>query len=118
MLLITGHTHQPVFKSLTHLEKLYKEFQLAEKEKNTKELATLLDEIKKREKEFTAVSVDYMSMKPSYFNTGCCCFSDGDITGIEIANGCILLIKWTMKDGEPKREVLEETVLEELVRVF
>ena len=34
MLLITGHTHQPVFKSLTHLEKLYKEFQLAEKEKN------------------------------------------------------------------------------------
>ena len=116
ILLITGHTHQPVFKSLTHLEKLYKEFQFAEKGKNTEELATLLDEIKKREKEFTAVSVDYMSMKPSYFNTGCCCFSDGDITGIEIADGCIRLIKWMRKEGSSKREVLEETKLEELVK--
>lgn len=116
MLLITGHTHQPVFKSLTHLEKLYKEFQLAEKEKNEKQLTVLMDEIKKKEKEFTAVSVDYMNMKPSYFNTGCCCFSDGDITGIEIADGCIRLIKWTMKENKSERQVLEETALEKLVR--
>jgi hypothetical protein len=116
VLLVTGHTHQPVFKSLTHLEKLYKEFQFAEKEKNKEQLATLLNEIKKREKEFTAVSVDYMNMKPSYFNTGCCCFSDGDITGIEIADGCIRLIKWVFNDGLSKRQVLEETGLEDLVK--
>ena len=53
-----------------------------------------------------------MNMKPSYFNTGCCCFSDGDITGIEIADGCIKLIKWSEEKG---REVLEERGLEELV---
>jgi hypothetical protein len=115
-LLVTGHTHQPVFRSLTHLEKLYKDFQLAEKEKNAQQLSALLDEIKLREKEFTAVSVDYMSMKPSYFNSGCCCFSDGDITGIEIADGFIRLIKWSLIDGKPTRIPLEEILLRELVK--
>jgi len=114
MLLITGHTHQPVFKSLTVLEKLYKEFQLAEKDKDAQQLKVLLDEIKKREKEFTAVASDYMSMKPSYFNSGCCCFSDGDITGIEIEGGYIRLIKWCLKDGKPERHLLEEILLVDL----
>ena len=112
MLLVTGHTHQPVFESLTHLEKLYKELQLAKHSNNEIEVKKVQDEILKREREFTAVSVDYMNMKPSYFNTGCCCFSDGDITGIEIADGCIRLIKWSETKG---REVLEERGLQELV---
>lgn len=115
MLLVTGHTHQPVFASLTHIERLYKQFQLAGKENNQHQLDKLLDEIKKREKEFAAVSVDYMNMKPSYFNAGCCCFSDGDITGIEIENGFIRLIKWSLKAGKPEREVLEEITLNELM---
>ncbi len=115
MLLITGHTHQPVFASLTHLERLYKQFQLAEKESNKEELAKLLDEIKKRERSFTAVSMDYMKMNASYFNTGCCCFSDGDITGIEIEGGCIRLIKWSLVDESPQRIELEKMRLEELV---
>jgi predicted phosphodiesterase len=116
MLLVTGHTHQPVFASLTHLEHLYKQFQLAEKEKNNEQLTGLLDEIKKREKEFTAVSVDYMDMKPSYFNTGCCCFSDGDITGIEISEGYIRLIKWSLVNEKPERVELEKILLAELVK--
>jgi hypothetical protein len=49
-------------------------------------------------------------MKPTYFNSGCCCFSDGDITGIEIENGSIRLIKWTSNDHQPQRCVLEEKV--------
>ena len=116
MLLVTGHTHQPVFASLTHLERLYKQFQLAEKENDKHRLDNLLDEIKKREKEFTSVSVDYMNMKPSYFNSGCCCYSDGDITGIEIEDGRIRLIKWSLKKGMPERELLEEILLEVLVK--
>jgi hypothetical protein len=55
-------------------------------------------------------------MKPTYFNSGCCCFSDGDITGIEIADGCMRLIKWTMIGQVPQRQVLEETRLVELVK--
>lgn len=116
-ILVTGHTHQPVFASLTHLERLYKQFQLAEKENDKHQLDNLLDEIKKREKEFSAVSVDYMNMKPAYFNTGCCCFSDGDITGIEIADGYIRLIKWSASDGRSERIELEKILLEELIDV-
>jgi hypothetical protein len=56
-----------------------------------------------------------MAMKPTYFNTGCCCFSDGDITGIEIADGCISLIKWTLKEGKSQKEVLEQTPLYKLI---
>ena len=56
-------------------------------------------------------------MKPTYFNSGCCCNDDGDITGIEIENGCIRLIKWNKKAGTPQREILEEASLEELLIV-
>jgi hypothetical protein len=111
LLLITGHTHQPVFASLTHLEQLYKQLQLAIHHKQTEEEEKIRSEIKKRERDFTAVAVDYMSMKPSYFNTGCCCFSDGDITGIEIADGYIRLIKWSALSG---RQILEKMELSAL----
>lgn len=114
-LLITGHTHQPVFESLTHIERLYKQFQSAELSDDKEQIASLYSEIKNREKEFTAVSVNYQVMRPSYFNSGCCCFVDGDITGIEIADGYIRLVKWAKKSGIPSRMILEETALENLV---
>jgi hypothetical protein len=72
-------------------------------------------EIKLREPQFTAVSVDYLQMKPTYFNSGCCCFSDGDITGIEIEEGFIRLIKWEQENGRSERCVLEEKSLSELI---
>ncbi|MEI9912087.1 MAG: hypothetical protein WDO71_22010 [Bacteroidota bacterium] len=115
LLLVTGHTHQPVFTSLTHLERLYKKFQLAKQGNKAEQVTELQNEIRKIEKEFSAVAVDYMSMKPFYFNSGCCCFSDGDITGIEIADGCIRLVKWKRKEEQSQREVLESISLAELV---
>lgn len=54
-------------------------------------------------------------VKPSYFNTGCCCYADGDITGIEIANGFIRLIKWNKLDNNPTRKILEEIEIENLM---
>ena len=42
------------------------------------------------------------------------CFIDGDITGIEIENGFIRLIKWKKHDDISQREVLEEISLQEL----
>ena len=108
LLLITGHTHQPVFESLTHLERLYKGLQVAQQANDQHETKKILDQILERERDFTAVAIDYMEMKPAYFNTGCCCFSDGDITGIEIEDGFIRLIKWSQAKG---RQVLEENSL-------
>lgn len=114
--LITGHTHQPVFASLTHLERLYKQLIEAEKKQDTALITVLKKEIRFREQEYHFVASNYMNMKPFYFNTGCCCFSDGDITGIEIADGKIRLIKWTQKkNSSSERLVLEEMSMEELL---
>ena len=66
LLLITGHTHVPVFASGRYFN---------HPSNNIPGKAQDL-------------------IKPSYFNTGCCCFDDGDITGIEIESGFIHLIKW------------------------
>ncbi len=112
--LITGHTHQPVFASLTHLERLYKNLDAARRGNNTALAEKINKEIRFRQHEFDFVVGNYQKMKPYYFNSGCCCFSDGDITGIEIADGKIRLIKWD-QDETIKRVVLEEMNLEELV---
>lgn len=113
-MLITGHTHQPVFASLTHLERLYKQLQYATKNKLAEKAAALTSEIKKREREYKSISVDYLTMRPGYFNTGCCCYSDGDITGIEISNGWLRLVKWKKENETTKRIVLEEMSLVQL----
>ena len=111
LLLITGHTHQPVFESLTHIERLYRQLQIAERMDDGTMISLLREEIQKRKFEYNHVSEEYLSMKPTYFNAGCCCFNDGDITGIEIEDGYLRLIKWAVKDGSPKRQVLEEESL-------
>jgi hypothetical protein len=59
---------------------------------------------------------DFTSYKPNYFNSGCCCFDDGDITGIEITGEKIRLIKWEYNEKNvPGRIVLEETDFEALL---
>ncbi|MEJ1237493.1 metallophosphoesterase [Chryseolinea sp. T2] len=88
LFLITGHTHQPVFESLTHFERI------------------------QRSEDPTGKV--YGDIRPCYFNTGCCCYDDGDITGIEISEGEIRLIKWTGKQGKISRVVLEQARLEKL----
>jgi hypothetical protein len=114
MLLITGHTHQPVFKSFTHLEKLYQELDTAKKNNDTGAIAGLKKQIANRENKGDKVP-DFTGYLDTYFNSGCCCFDDGDITGIEVADGCIRLVKWQYgSNKESERLVLEESKLEDL----
>ena len=87
LLLITGHTHVPVFASGRYFN--HPANHIPGKEQHL--------------------------IKPSYFNTGCCCFDDGDITGIEIENGYIRLIKWHEENNTISRKILEEKALEELL---
>ncbi|MEO6356757.1 MAG: metallophosphoesterase [Ferruginibacter sp.] len=87
LVLITGHTHKPVFAS--------GKYSVAEEHQIN-------------------VPETKATLRPSYFNTGCCCFNDGDITGIEIANGFIRLIKWHSDNNIPARTVLEEKKLDEI----
>jgi len=109
--LITGHTHQPVFESLTHPERLYRQLGEAIKVNNKEEADQIQEEIKKRGRDYKTTPAQFLDVKPSYFNSGCCCFRDGDITGIEITYEKIMLVKWS---AAKDREVLEEMELEKL----
>ena len=100
LILIAGHTHRPVWSSLTHLDQLYMQLyalRLRQKEidegEYQEQYQKLLREIKKRLLKDPPVN-DTLKTTPSYFNTGCCRFSDGDITGIEISGHSICLVKW------------------------
>ncbi|HEY0057248.1 MAG TPA: metallophosphoesterase [Pedobacter sp.] len=116
ILLITGHTHQPVFVSLTYLERLFSRLQKAEIENDAATVEKLKTEIKVR-KVMENTITNFSAYEPTYFNTGCCCYNDGDITGIEIADGFIRLIKWEYsKVTISERSVLEELPLTELFK--
>lgn len=88
LLLITGHTHSPVFASGRYYD-----------HPNNK-----IDTSQERE-----------TLRPCYFNSGCCCFDDGDITGIEISGGSIRLIKWHDEGPKSIKTVLEEIEMNKLV---
>ncbi len=112
VLLVTGHTHQPVFCSMTHLERLYLKLEQAQSAGDTAAIAAIEAEIPRRKREYDFVNHSFEKMKPGYFNSGCCCFDDGTITGIEISKGYIRLIKWSLVHGKPERIVAEEDRLD------
>jgi len=105
LLLITGHTHQPVFESLTRLERLQRQESIKQSKNEPYEKILNLQ---------PPDIAFFHKIKPTYFNTGCCCYDDGDITGIEIADGHITLIKWEEKNGESTRMELEKISLAQL----
>jgi predicted phosphodiesterase len=114
LVLITGHTHQPVFESLTHLEREERKKNILHVT-NPEWVEAIEDELNWRSKTVIASAVDYSTIVPSYFNSGCCCYEDGGITGIEIADGKIELIKWKTTDTKTERDVLESMPLETLL---
>jgi predicted phosphodiesterase len=117
-LLITGHTHQAVFESLTHLERLYRQLDNA-KELQDAELVKSLEQRISKSVANGAIAPTFFGYKPTYFNSGCCCFDDGDITGIEISDGLIRLIKWEYDiNGTPGRIVLEQITLVKLATII
>ena len=48
---------------------------------------------------------------PRYFNTGCCSYGDGDITGIELDRTRIRLVRWSIVESTPTCKCLEELPL-------
>ena len=115
ILLVTGHTHQPVFNSLTHLERLYQQLEKAYTLNDADAQKKIEAEIPRRKREYDFVNHSFDKMKPTYFNSGCCCFDDGTITAIEISDGFIRLIKWSLIGGMPERIVAEEEKLSNLL---
>jgi UDP-2,3-diacylglucosamine pyrophosphatase LpxH len=118
IVLITGHTHQPVFNSLTHLERLYQQLKKAHTLNDADAQKKIEAEIPRRKREYDFVNESFDAMRPTYFNSGCCCYEDGTITGIEISDGFIRLIKWSLVNGKPQRFVAEEEQLESLAEMI
>jgi UDP-2,3-diacylglucosamine pyrophosphatase LpxH len=112
--LVTGHTHKPVFASLNHLQRLKKELAIATQMEDFNKVKIIEKELYKRKQEYV-LNEPYLLKKPSYFNSGCGCYQDGDITLIEIAGGNISLVKW-YKKNVIDFEVLESMSIQQIVK--
>jgi hypothetical protein len=118
LVLITGHTHQPIFHSYSHIQSLREKLAEAEKNGDSSQVEEMEDKIKRHPSQCNGNPISNSNYKPTYFNAGCCCFSDNSLTGIEISEGFARLVSWHDEEGEPKREVLEELPLSELRHMF
>ena len=93
LILVAGHTHRPVWTSLTHLDSLLNQLRYLQGHKQghktddrLQKIQGLIAEIEEREQKYPPCN-DTIKTRSVYFNTGCCVFNDGDITGIEIDGG-------------------------------
>ena len=111
ILFISGHTHKPVFASLDHIDKLARQLEIATAENDAEAIQRFRQAMEKRKLEYAGKKILKTMAHPSYFNTGCCCFADGDITGIEIDNGYIRLVKWNKNGNTSTRKLLDEAPL-------
>ena len=114
-ILIAGHTHRPVFASSAPdppvtrpIAELERALAQAREEGDERAVAVRAAELEyartlERRRELT-VQVS----PPCYFNTGCCSFPDGDITGIEIADGEIRLVRWPANLAELRLDGSDE----------
>jgi UDP-2,3-diacylglucosamine pyrophosphatase LpxH len=117
---IAGHTHRPVFWTsqppapkppLADLERRLEELRSApspDREEIGK-LRAQLEQARAVERggDPPPTPID----PPCYFNTGCCSFGDGDVTGIEIADGEMRLVRWPNDAGEALPKVLAKEEL-------
>ena len=129
LILISGHTHHPVFSSISHEGRLKSEIeelrQRLESTGNPADHHQLQQEISEKSAELNWVLAQSdgvaleisIEQKPCYFNTGCCSFPDGDITGIEIEDGKIRLVRWPDDEGNPRKKILQEGDLKEILRL-
>jgi UDP-2,3-diacylglucosamine pyrophosphatase LpxH len=106
LILLAGHTHHPIFPTLMRTRKLEQIYE------TIRELSTDPEEVEEAE---TDLEFARAQRKPSYLNTGCCCFSDGRITGIEISEGEIKLGRWPDEIGRPQPEVLDRFDLRQML---
>lgn len=118
LLMICGHTHHPVFMSTALEETVRNELQsLVESGASEEVLAMKQAELQwvLADQEET-VSAMPQNARPTYFNTGCCSFADGTITGIEISHGQIRLVRWSSARGKPERIILRAADLASVLR--
>lgn len=118
LVLICGHTHRPIFGNKAPIDQQRKKMSRLEEqlkldpddEKLREEIARLAAKIEwmlAQQDENPKSDSRVEEYEPCYFNSGCCCFYDGQITGLELADGEIRLISWPGNSREnPSPKVL------------
>ncbi len=111
LVLIAGHTHRPVFGS--ELLKVIVEKELATERSRPDSDRRKVGDLSAKLAWFQAWrdwrDPHKVGQAPAYFNSGCCAFPDGDVTGLELADGEIRLIRWP--EHAPTRKVLAQAKL-------
>lgn len=126
VVLITGHTHKPVFRRreesgalptdapVPTADEARRALDAARREgrppSELSKLHAMLEFVATEDYGAPAVEI----IPPCYFNTGCCSFGDGDVTGIEIADGRIRLVRWLNNDDKPSPHILDEASLRQI----
>jgi UDP-2,3-diacylglucosamine pyrophosphatase LpxH len=112
VILFAGHTHRPVFRAESLVDQLIRKLELLEQRldepgalEERRNLEAELEWV--RSGQFQTPPVIDMEA-PCYFNTGCGSFSDGDVTGLAIADGQIQLVRWPDDADRPLPQVLNE----------
>jgi UDP-2,3-diacylglucosamine pyrophosphatase LpxH len=126
LILVTGHTHRPVFTSETHGQYLREELAALKSDLEYASSVKAKTDLQERlyqkiaELHWVLAQTNGLDLElshdavPCYFNTGCCSFSDGDITGLELENGEIRLVRWP-DQGNPWKRVLRRAGLREVL---
>lgn len=125
VVLISGHTHRPIFPGARpgpKLDRRPEEIEIAlaaTTDKATR--AELRADLEYARAEIRrVVQPPAVDSPPCYFNTGSCCFGDGDLTAIEISDGRIRLVRWPGGDPHPRPQPLpgaERSLRDVLCRV-
>jgi hypothetical protein len=127
VILIAGHTHRPVFwdrqrrpPTDREIETLAGELREAEKTDQSDRVRAegaadlAYAEADKRWGEGSGGPPPEDMIPPSYFNTGCCSFADGDATGLEVEGGEIRLVRWPDNEGRARPQRLASASLEDV----
>ena len=112
LVLIAGHTHHPVFDIKLQLARLYRNLEQAKESGDLLRIAEIRAELEQARVRQNRLG--FRMSQPCYFNSGCCCFDDGDITGIELSDGKIKLVQWVNEVGQHNPLLLAEAELEEV----
>ncbi len=110
IVLIAGHTHRPVFG---------RRDEDPEPERGPDAVKQDLDELRSSpdasSEALAVLRAEYEYVRtpsfektpeplqpPCYFNTGCCSYGDGDVTGLEVVDGKLRLVRWLDDEFKPR----------------
>lgn len=111
-LVIMGHTHTIYFESLPRadleeyaIKRYKKDLERIDSEEERKQLEKYIHILKafrdENEKDRNKIKKDSSKILPGVFNSGNCCVSENEISGIEISGGKIRLVYWIEDRNTP-----------------